>query len=115
MAYLAHTIPHNLPRLWERGVQLLPFTFDANLTLLIPVVGESGHGVDTSEAHRSFLVPELVGGCRITLSKLIGVGSMRVSLDESLLAVAIDANKDGTDEPGNGDRSLDDVKRIDRR
>ncbi|MDQ2882335.1 MAG: hypothetical protein M3Y48_14295 [Actinomycetota bacterium] len=97
-----------------RHAQVGAQDIDANLTLLTPVVSESGHGVDTSEAHRSFVVPELVGGCRITLSKLIGVGSMRVSLDESLLAVAIDANKNGTDEPGNGDRSLDDVERIDR-
>jgi hypothetical protein len=87
---------------------------DANLALLDPVVGESGHGVDTREAHSGFLVPELIGGCRVSLGKLLGVGSVCVSLDESLLAVAIDANEDGADEPGDGDRGLDDVERVDR-
>jgi hypothetical protein len=80
--------------------------------LLVPVVGESGHGVDTSEAHSGFLVPELVGGCGVSLGKLLGVGLACVSLDESLLAV--DADEDGTDEPGDRDRGLDDVERVAR-
>jgi hypothetical protein len=86
----------------------------AHLALLDPVVGESGHGVDTSEAHSGFLVPELAGGCGVPLSKLLGVGSACVSLDESLLAVAVDTDEDGTDEPGDGDRGLDDVERVER-
>jgi hypothetical protein len=45
-------------------------------------------------------VPELVGGCGVSLGELFGVGSMCVSLDESLLAVAVDADEDGADEPG---------------
>lgn len=84
------------------------------MALLDPVVGESGHGVDTSEADSGFLVPELVGGCGVSLSQLLGVGSMCVSLDESLLAVAVDADEDSADEPGDGDRGLDDVEQVDR-
>jgi hypothetical protein len=57
-------------------------------------------------------VPELISGCRVSLGKLFGVGSACVSLDESLLAVAVDAYKDGTDEPGDSDRGLDDVERV---
>ncbi len=59
-------------------------------------------------------MPELVGGCGVSLGKLLSVSSMCVTLDESLLAVAIDTDDDGTDEPGNGDRSLDDVERVDQ-
>jgi hypothetical protein len=43
---------------------------------------------------------------------LLGVGSACVSLDKSLLAVAVDADEDGADEPGDGDRGLDDVERV---
>jgi hypothetical protein len=85
---------------------------EADLALVVPVVGESGHGVDTSEADSCSLVPELAGGCGVALGKLLGVGSACVSLDESLLAVAIDADQDGTDEPGNSDSGLDDVERV---
>jgi hypothetical protein len=81
--------------------------------LLVPVIGESGHGVDTTEADSRFFVPKLVGGCRVPLGELLGVGSACVSFDESLLAVAVDANEDRTDEPGDGDRGLDDVERVD--
>ncbi|MGH3885239.1 MAG: hypothetical protein ACRDSZ_01510 [Pseudonocardiaceae bacterium] len=79
--------------------------------LLVPVIGESGHSVDTSEAHSGFLVPELAGGRRITLGKLLGISSACVSLNESLLAVAVDADEDGTNEPGDGDRGPYDVER----
>jgi hypothetical protein len=82
--------------------------------LLVPVIGESGHGGDTSETHSGFVVPELVSGCGVSLGQLLGVGP-GASLDESLLAVAVDADEDSTDEPGNGDGGLDDVEWIDRR
>jgi hypothetical protein len=73
-----------------------------------------GYGVDTSEAHSGFFVSELASGCRVSLGELLGIGSACVSLDESLLAVAVDADEDGTDEPGDGDRDLDDVERVAR-
>lgn len=97
-----------------RHAQIGAQNVDANLALLVPVVGESRHGVDPSEAHGGFLVPELAGGCRITLGRLLGVGSVCIPLDESLLAVAVDADEDGTDEPGDRDRGLDDVERVPR-
>jgi hypothetical protein len=89
---------------------------DAHLALLVPVVGESGHGVDTSEADSGFFVSELAGGCGVSLGELLSIGSASVSLDESLLAVAVDVDEDedGADEPGDGDGGLDDVERVDR-
>jgi hypothetical protein len=82
--------------------------------LISPVIGESGHGEDTSEANSGFVVPELPSGCRVTLGELFGIGPAGISLDESLLAVAIDTDQDGTDEPGDGDGGLDDVELVDR-
>jgi hypothetical protein len=58
-------------------------------------------------------VAELISGCGVSLGKLFGVGSACVSLHESLLAVAVDANEDGTDKAGDGDRGFDDVERVD--
>jgi hypothetical protein len=81
---------------------------------VVPVVGESGHGVDTSGAHSGLLVSELASGCGVSLGKLLGIGSACVSLDESLLAVAVDTDEDGTDEPGDSDRGLDNVERVER-
>ncbi|MGH4010653.1 MAG: hypothetical protein ACRDTH_21245 [Pseudonocardiaceae bacterium] len=59
-------------------------------------------------------MPELVGGGGVSLGKVLGVGSACVSLDESLLAVAVDADENGTDEPGDSDRGLDDIERVPR-
>jgi hypothetical protein len=86
---------------------------DAHLALFVPVIGKSGHGVDTTEADSGFFVPKLVGGCRVPLGELLGVDSACVSLDKSLLAVAVDADEDGADDP-DGDRGLDNVEQVDR-
>lgn len=60
-------------------------------------------------------MPELFGGCGVSLGQLLGVGPACVALDESLLAVAVDADEDSTDEPGNRDGGLDDVERVYKR
>jgi hypothetical protein len=85
---------------------------DANLALIVPVVGESGHGVDTGQTHSGFFVAELISGCGVSLGKLLGVCPVCVSLDQPLLAIAVDADEDGTVEPGDGNRGLDDVQRV---
>jgi hypothetical protein len=98
-----------------RHAQIGAQDVEANLALLVPVVGKSVHGVDTSETDSGFFVSELIGGCRVSLGKLLGIGSVCVSLGESLLAVAVDADEDGTDKPGDGDRGLEEFERIDGR
>jgi hypothetical protein len=59
-------------------------------------------------------MPELVSGCGVSRGKLLGVGSVCISLQDSLLAVAVNADEHGTDKPGNSDRGFDDVKLINR-
>jgi hypothetical protein len=97
-----------------RHAQIGTKDIDADLALLIPVVGQSCHGVDTSKADSGFFVSKLFGGCGVALGKLLRVGSVCVSLDESLLAVGVDTDEDSTDEPGDSDGGLNDVKWVDR-
>jgi hypothetical protein len=59
-------------------------------------------------------VAELTSGCGVSLGELLGVGSVCVSLGESLLPIAVDADEDGTNEPGDGDGGLDNVEQVDR-
>jgi hypothetical protein len=66
-----------------------------------------GHGVDASKSRSCFFVAKLLRSGGVSLRKLLVVGSVCVSFDKALLAVAVNTDEDGPDELGDGDRGLD--------
>ncbi|WP_259334004.1 hypothetical protein [Streptomyces umbrinus] len=71
---------------------------DAHLALFLPVVGETGEGVDTGEAYGGLVVAELFGGGGVPLCELVCVRAVSVALGQELFAVGVEAGEDSTDQ-----------------
>jgi hypothetical protein len=96
------------PEIWSVALFAAPTEINKRVPANKP------HSIDTSKAHSRSFVAKLTSGCHVALGKSLGVGSLRIPFNESLLAEAVDANKDGTNKPGHRDRGLNDVKRVAR-